>query len=496
MAKASEKNKYEDASVTRSEETAQIVLPRDMSLAEARNWLTRQEEMENTKIAVTNVFEGVYPIEGAYALLRYLQQKYGFVDAVATPTLFGEDPPTFVGVEVEPGKIVQVPWGRLQLNGIDGYLEAGVHLNKREKTCCFTLNGEVRRKSEEKVKELVADLKVYIRDNSIFRGKAFQIEFPDKDDRFQIDPSYLPRLLNVSNVNEEELTFDDEIREMVEDTVFSLVEHTETARRLQIPRKRGILLEGPFGTGKTLTAFVLAKKATANGWTYIYVKRAADIDRAVGMARQYQPCVVFCEDVDTAATVNRTEDVNSILNTMDGIDSKDGEVMVVVTTNVVSSITKAMLRPGRIDTVIPIRPPGARAAQKLLRIYGRGLIDEEVTLDKVGEELNGRIPAFIRETVERAKLSAIRHVMAGERLVLTERDLLTAARSMKYQIELLEETPRKVYDDPQVEAADVLGQHVATAIRGAAASVISAARPEKAMNGASSHHTPSITDGL
>ena len=56
-------------------------------------------------------------------------------------------------------------------------------------------------------------------------------------------------------------------------------------------------------------------------------------------------------------------------------DSKDSEIMVVLTTNEVSKIHPAFLRPGRIDAVVSIRPPDTEATVRMVRRYGRGLVD-------------------------------------------------------------------------------------------------------------------------
>lgn len=58
------------------------------------------------------------------------------------------------------------------------------------------------------------------------------------------------------------------------------------------------------------------------------------------------------------------------INTLDGVDSKKHEIMVVLTTNDKRAIHPAFVRPGRIDAVIPILPPDNDATVRLVRSYG------------------------------------------------------------------------------------------------------------------------------
>ena len=98
-----------------------------------------------------------------------------------------------------------------------------------------------------------------------------------------------------------------------------------------------------------------------------------------------------------------------------------------------------MLRPGRVDTVIEVTPPDAQAATKLVKHYGRDIIDPKADLVEVGEMLAGQIPAIIREAVERSKLAAMRDIKEDEELVVTAEHLSIAARQMLEHAKLLEE---------------------------------------------------------
>ncbi len=162
---------------------------------------------------------------------------------------------------------------------------------------------------------------------------------------------------------------------------------------------------------------------------------------------------------------DRTVKIDDILNTIDGVQSKNTEIMVALTTNHVEQINKAMLRPGRLDAVIDVTPPDAPAARKLMRLYGRTRLDAADTLERAGLVLAGQIPAVIREAVERAKLYAIGRAGGGQ-FVITDQDIADAAAGMQQHLDLLEtKVPSKTapsLQDIVAEAVDASTEDLAS----------------------------------
>lgn len=161
------------------------------------------------------------------------------------------------------------------------------------------------------------------------------------------------------------------------------------------------------------------------------------------MAKQYAPCVLFCEDIDqVTAGDDRSEALNEILNTLDGVDTKSAPIITVLTTNHIERINPGFLRAGRIDTVIEMKAPDAKAAAKFVQLYGVdaqgvSLLHSDINLESCGTALEGLVPAFISEVVQKAKSSAIyRH---GVNIVgqITTDDVCVAARSLKSHIQMV-----------------------------------------------------------
>jgi len=447
----SKQKQTEDAlvDVNWNRESKQITLPEDMKLRDAIRWLERKEDELEQEVAINEVFDA-YPGDGAHALTQALKAIYGFTALKTKRGMFGDTPPTMIGVRTGPNPedSVQVPWGQVQIPGVEGHLETGITIVKGRPV--FVLGGVVKRKNEQEIAEVARHMREYLKDNSIYQGKAIRIEFPDLENARSLQ-DFEPEFLDLSNVKPNELIFSDEVQRNIHANLFTPILYSDRCREAGIPLKRGVLLAGPYGTGKTMTAYVAAKYAEDNGWTFLYLKDVNDLAIAIQFAKMYGPAVIFAEDLDNAlGTSRRDTDVNDILNTIDGVDSKDTEVIVCLTTNHVDRINKAMLRPGRLDAVINVTPPNGEAAIKLVRQYARGLLDENGDFTEVGNLLDGKIPAVIRETVERAKLAAISNSPDGEMKIKAD-DLVLAAQSMSGQLKLL--TPQEPDDRSDMEKA-------------------------------------------
>lgn len=425
-------DKWKDVTVVR--EGNQIILPKGMSFDDGMEWLRRKKVEDEREVAINEIVEG-FPLDGAIAFHKAISRKYGFAGLIPTPGFWGPTPPTMVGVQVSVDETVQVPWGRLQIPNIEGFLQTQVTL--KDGRMVFLIGGRVKQRYKAEIAELAATTRQIVLGESIYRGKAVKVSFPEIDPENFSPTDNAPKFLDVRNVRQEELIFSKDVAVLIQDSLFTPIEHTSTCRALKIPLKRGILLEGPYGTGKTLTAYVTASKAVKNGWTFIYLETVKDLQRAIFFAQQYGPAVIFAEDIDQVVRGNRSEEMNGILNTIDGVDTKSSEIIVVLTTNHVELINAAMLRPGRLDAVIPVRPPDTLAVGKLIRLYARGLVEENASLEEAGKLLQGQIPAVIREVVERSKLSAVTRTDGNSEFRLTDNDLVHAAKSMLAQIALI-----------------------------------------------------------
>ena len=180
--------------------------------------------------------------------------------------------------------------------------------------------------------------------------------------------------------------------------------------------KRGLLLHGPPGTGKTHTIRYLTGRLTSSTIILLTGRSIRFIDQAAALARRLQPSMVVLEDVDLVATDRDfAQDGNpllfSLLDAMDGVGA-DADVTFALTTNRANILETALAdRPGRVDLAIEIPRPDARCRRRLLQVYARDLA-VDADLDEVVTDSEGVTASFIKELIRRTVLVSLR---AGER---------------------------------------------------------------------------------
>lgn len=436
-----------------------ITIPSGVSIGDAISTLMAKQKEEEQITGFGETFDA-FIWDGCYALANALDKKFGWFEQMKTPGSFfePEEPPRLFSVASGPSETIQVPWGRFSVPGMakgDGFMETGYYRNQSD-MICFQLGAQIRRKHSDLFKELCKEIHAQLSTASLYKGKAITIKFRDEggDPIDKPEPAF-PR---IAGVGTNRLVFSCHIEAALNANLYTPLLKTDLVRRAGIPLKRGVLLAGPYGTGKTLIATHTAELATKNGWTFLFCQSAADFPDCVRFAQKYQPAVVFCEDIDRVTDGDRDEQMDEILNVIDGVDSKSSEIMLVLTTNEVENIHPGMLRPGRLDAVIAVERPDAEAVQRLIRLYGGALLDEAEDLSEAGTLLAGSTPAVIREVVERAKLTSLAGQDSSE-IHLTEGALVLAARTMRVQLELLNREAKKE-PDPLAVFGAVMAAHL------------------------------------
>jgi cell division protease FtsH len=151
---------------------------------------------------------------------------------------------------------------------------------------------------------------------------------------------------------------------------------------------RGIIFYGPPGTGKTYFAKAMA---TAMDATVIIVsgpelkskwvgESEENLRRVFRQARRSAPAVIVFDEIDAFAHARGTYEgsgvehsmVNQLLTEMDGFRGSES-IFVVGTTNFLSSLDGALLRPGRFEFLIEIPAPNVQDRREIVEIYNRKL---------------------------------------------------------------------------------------------------------------------------
>lgn len=412
-----------------------LILPESLSMEDALELIERRIAYDAQEVAFSQNFE-VFPWDGANALDKVLTNRYGWAPATATPSFFGPQPPKMITIDVGYGQRKEVAWGRFSLPNIAGFIQCSAE--KVRGRLVFKVDAKVLRRDEQNIKSLFAELRLELLNNSIYRGQAFKMRFRNNDGELLEMPE--PQFINAYDIDPENLVYATDVQNSIETNLFTPIRRIRDCKANGIPVKRGVLLGGMYGCGKTLAAKVASRYAVENGVTYLYVQRADELADAVDFVKMYSDpgAVIFCEDIDRSVNGSRSTEMDDILNIIDGIDTKSANIITVLTTNNLEAINPAMLRPGRLDAVINVTEPDAPAAEKLVRIYGAGAVDKETDLTEVGHALAGQIPAVIAEVVKRAKLSQLRLQEPGTVVEkISPQALLDSAVSMRDQVALL-----------------------------------------------------------
>lgn len=415
-----------------------IIIPEGMDIDRTIKVLFERKKYLETTVELNEKFD-VFPFDGAYGLSRVIVNKFGWAQGKPIKGMFGEQKPQIFKIPISVNEKADVPWGHFELPNISGTIMTNVE-RQNDGRAVFALSASVLRKDEATIRSLFDDLRAYLKENSLYRGKAVKIRFKDEDG----DPIPLPEptFIDVSDIHPDNLILSKELAASVRANLFTPIERVEDTIRNGIKVKRGVLLGGPYGCGKTLAATVAARLAQDNNITYIYTPRASELADAIAFAKQYQSpaCVVFCEDIDRQVAGERSVAMDDILNILDGIDTKHENIITVLTTNHLENINQAMLRPGRLDAIINVAAPDAQAAEQLVRYYGGSAIPEDEDLTAVGSKLAGQIPAVIEECVKRAKLYQISLIDRGAAVTnITAEALFLSSQTMTTQIKLLQE---------------------------------------------------------
>lgn len=422
----------------------QFTIPESMTLLDARRFLkAKYEELEkNTTFQQSYKFR---PHDVAYCTANALQRKFGsFVQKDKIEMFFGMEvrtPPELVTVSISHNETVQVPWGAFVLPFLPDVTFTLTDQNTTEGPVGM-LFAEGPKKRRHAVQGVFNAVKEELETNSLYRGKAF-------------DGQVLPNFLDLSGVDPAKIIFAAETLQQLEASLWGPIEHTEAMSSMGVPFKRAILLHGDFGTGKTLALNETGRRSTLHDITFILARPGRDnLAQTMATARMYQPCIIAFEDVDIVADVEEdAKRISTMLDMFDGIEAKNSKVMLVLTTNHIEKLHKGMLRPGRLDAIIPIGPPDAAGIVRLIEVnMPTGTLDESIDWGLVAQAMEGFLPAFVVEAAQRAiRYAVVRTQGRLDAIKITSDDLVQSAEGLRPQYEYMQqaktENTRYTLDD-------------------------------------------------
>jgi hypothetical protein len=198
----------------------------------------------------------------------------------------------------------------------------------------------------------------------------------------------------------------------VERQVVGVARHRDLLRAAGHPLKRGVLLFGPPGTGKTHTVRYLLAQLPDFTAVLLSGLGLRFIQQACALARLVQPALIVLEDIDLIASSRDLHpDMDNpllfqVLNEMDGLGG-DSDVAFLMTTNRVDLLEAALAdRPGRVDLAVEVPLPSAAGREALLRLYGPGLMLTPEDGEAVVAATDGVTASYFAELARRATLLA------------------------------------------------------------------------------------------
>lgn len=245
-----------------------------------------------------------------------------------------------------------------------------------------------------------------IAEHDVYRGALLTFDINEHQGNELV--SFLPR----PELDRADVVLPDGVLDAIERHVVRAASDTERLRAHGQHLKRGVLLHGPPGTGKTHTVRYLIGRLRDATVVVLSGRAMQLLPQATALVRKLQPAVLVIEDVDLIAEDRGLHGEHSspllfeLLNRIDGVDA-DADVTFVLTTNRVAEMERALVdRPGRIDLAVEVPRPDADARARLLRLYARDVpLDPDAAADTV-RRTDGVTASFVRELVRRAVLAA------------------------------------------------------------------------------------------
>jgi AAA+ superfamily predicted ATPase len=228
---------------------------------------------------------------------------------------------------------------------------------------------------------------------------------------------------------------------------------SEEARAFGLPLPRGVLLLGPQGTGKSLTA-----RAIAHSWGMPLLR--LDVGRLfaglvgaseartremIQRAEAMAPCVLWIDEIDKgfgfsgASGGDGGTSQRVLASVLTWMAEKTSAVFVVATANGVERLPAELLRKGRFDEIFLLELPSRAERQAILQLQlQRRRPDHAIPLAVLLDRTEGFSGAELEQMVIEAM-----HLAFGERRELCEADLIAAAS----QVVPLSRTAREQLED-------------------------------------------------
>jgi SpoVK/Ycf46/Vps4 family AAA+-type ATPase len=213
---------------------------------------------------------------------------------------------------------------------------------------------------------------------------------------------------------------------------------TEEARDYGLPSPKGIALIGIPGTGKSLTAKMIAdlwhlpllRLDVGALFGSLVGESEERTRRALSLAETIAPCILWVDELEKAFAFGSGDAGTSqrvFAHLLTWMQDKTAPCFVVATANNIAALPPELLRKGRFDEIFFLDLPSTAERREIFAVHlkKRKCVPADYDLDRLARESEGCVGAEIEQTV----IDAMYHAFNEDMRRVTTADILTCIRN-------------------------------------------------------------------
>jgi hypothetical protein len=309
-------------------------------------------------------------------------------------------------------------YGRFTISTFEN-AEGSISINSKGEV---TVNITAKKKYSGRLNSLFNNIDTRLRTDSIYMGQSVIVK---KSSDFEDALSFEI----IKNRPSDKIILNDKPRNIV----------NMITNDLHSPKRRYNLFYGKYGTGKSETCMQIGVYMNQKmGLPFFYIEDYNAVVPFLAVVGNYPKCGVFIEDIDAhAGGEERNHSLNSVINKIDGPETKGTSIKVFFTTNHPERLAPALRRPGRIDVTVEFDFPTQDKAAEILKVHTQHLEGyETIDWEEAASHLEACAPCFYAEAAHRISSEA---TSKGEMVDQQTANAIVASMSSQLKLQDMKE---------------------------------------------------------